>query len=178
MRPFISGDRVYLRMVQEEELFGPYMDWFHDDQVTHHMVKGAFPLTPQQQRSYFEQVINSSNNLVLAIVNRSDDVHIGNVGLHGIDWIHRVAELGIIIGESQYWGQGLAAEAIRLICRHGFAQLQLNRIELGVLETHHAAIRLYEKMGFQREGLKRNHIYKHGQYVNVVLMGMLKGELT
>ncbi|WP_261303482.1 GNAT family N-acetyltransferase [Paenibacillus andongensis] len=177
MKPFLSGNKVYLRQIEQEDLFGPYMDWFHDSEVTHHMLKGALPLSRKQQQDYFDQVINNSTNLILAIIHKEDNAHIGNVGLHNMDAIHRFAEMGVIIGNKDYWGKKLGEEAIRLICEHGFNQLNLNRIELGVIHSHKSAIRLYEKLGFRHEGVKRNHIFKHGNYVDVVLMAMLKGEM-
>jgi len=174
-QPFIIGERVYLRTIVQADLNQSYLDWFNDSEVTHHMVKGAFPQHIEQQKVYFENVIVSHDHLVLAIICNDEQVHIGNVGLHHIDPVHRYAELGIIIGDKRYWGKGYGAEAIRLICQHGFNQLNLHRIELGVLGCHAAAIRSYEKIGFQHEGIRRKQIFKNGQYEDVVLMGILQG---
>ena len=52
----------------------------------------------------------------------------------------------------------------------------LNRIELGVLENNLPAIRLYEKNGFVKEGIKRNSNYKNGKYISMIMMSLLKEE--
>jgi ribosomal-protein-alanine N-acetyltransferase len=129
-------------------------------------------------RQYYEQVVLSPKHLVLAVIDKESDAHIGNVGLHEINYLFQNAEMGICLGEKQYWGRGRGKEAIALICQHGFRQLNLQRIELGVLTTHRSAIKTYETIGFKHEGVKRKKVYKHGEFIDVVIMGMLKDELN
>jgi ribosomal-protein-alanine N-acetyltransferase len=120
----------------------------------------------------------SDSDLVLAIVAREGDVHVGNIGLHRIDWQNRCAEYGVVIGERDFWGRGIGTEATRLICRHGFDRLGLHRIWLGVFATHEVAIRMYERIGFKVEGTMREEILRDGRYLDKVIMGLLAGELS
>ncbi|NRF93658.1 GNAT family N-acetyltransferase [Paenibacillus frigoriresistens] len=176
--PFIKGHQIDLHPLLDKDLEGAYWSWFNDADVTRYMIKGATPNTPFLQKQYFNNVVGDvSNNLVLAIIFKENSEHIGNVGLHHINQIHRNAEMGVILGEKAYWGMGIATEAITLICKHGFEHLNLHRIELGVFEEHIGGIKCYEKIGFRREGLKREHVYKYGAYRNVVTMGLLREDL-
>src|SRR5213594_1853677 len=103
--------------------------------------------------------------------------HVGNLGLHKIDRVHRKAEVGIVIGEPSFWSQGYGTEAMRVVLRYGFDALGLNKISLDVLEYNTRALRTYERLGFQREGVHREDIYKDGRFVNVMRMSILAREL-
>jgi RimJ/RimL family protein N-acetyltransferase len=103
--------------------------------------------------------------------------HIGNLGLHKIDQVHRKAEVGIVIGEPTFWSKGFGTEAMRLALGYGFEDLGLNKISLDVLDYNTRAIRTYERLGFQREGVHREDVYKEGRFVNVLRMSILAREL-
>ena len=121
--------------------------------------------------------MRSTDDVVLAIIEPEGHSHIGNIGLHRIDWQHRSGEYGIVIGERDYWGRGIGSEATRLICDHGFRRLGLHRIWLGVFAEHEAAIAMYERVGFQVEATLCEAIFSDGRWHDQVLMRMLEGEL-
>jgi RimJ/RimL family protein N-acetyltransferase len=100
-------------------------------------------------------------------------VFVGNCGLIDIDWQNRSAEMGILIGEKQYWNQGFGSKAMRLLLKHGFENLNLHRLWLRVFETNQRAIRSYEKAGFTLEGKFREAQFLDGKYVDVMIMSML-----
>jgi hypothetical protein len=81
--------------------------------------------------------------------------------------------VGIFIGEKTLWNKGYGTEAMRLLLRHGFETLNLNRICLRVFETNPRAVRSYEKAGFMLEGRERQGMYKDGQYIDVLMMSIL-----
>jgi ribosomal-protein-alanine N-acetyltransferase len=176
---FLTGERCYLRPLREADLAGNWLHWFNDPEVTRHMLRGTFPATIESNAAFYNDVVvGSENNLVLAIVANDDDVHVGNVGLHRIDWQNRYAEFGIVIGERDFHGQGIGTEATRLICGHGFDRLNLHRIWLGVFAEHAAAIRMYERVGFKVEGTRREEILRDGRYQDKVVMGLLAEEFA
>ena len=72
----------------------------------------------------------------------------------------------------------LAHFAVKAIIAHAFNNMNLRRIELGVLENNAAAIHVYEKVGFVKEGLQRQSNYKNGKYVGMIMMGLLKDECS
>src|SRR6266571_2442749 len=93
------------------------------------------------------------------------------------DRVHRKAEVGIVIGQPSFWSRGYGTEAMRVVLRYGFDALGLNKISLDVLEYNTRALRTYERLGFQREGVHREDIYKDGRFVNVMRMSILAREL-
>jgi [ribosomal protein S5]-alanine N-acetyltransferase len=176
-RAFLVGERCYLRPPTREDVLGNWPHWFSDPEVTRHMLRGVFPQSVEAQLAFYEHVsAEQANDLVLAIVARDTDEHVGTTGLHRIDWVNRSAEFGIVIGERAYWRQGIGSEATKLIVGHGFDRLNLNRIWLGVFADHEPAVRLYERVGFQVEGRLRGAILREGRQHDQLIMGILAEE--
>jgi RimJ/RimL family protein N-acetyltransferase len=84
--------------------------------------------------------------------------------------------VGIFIGDKKYWSLGYGTEAMKLVLKHGFETLNLNRIFLRVYENNPRAIRSYEKAGYVHEGRMRQGHYQDGQYVDVLFMSVLRSE--
>ena len=101
---------------------------------------------------------------------------IGSCQLHSIHPVHRTAELQIRIGEGAERGAGRGSEAVVLLLNFGFRDLNLNRIFLHVFANNEPALRMYEKVGFTREGVLRRAAYIDGSYVDIVVMGILREE--
>lgn len=118
---------------------------------------------------------SSSVRCVIVDTEHEDDV-LGMISLLDINYINRSAALHIMIGGAENRGKGIGTFAVRAMIHHAFQNLNLRRIELGVLETNAPAIRLYEKTGFVREGVKRKSNFKNGEYVSMIMMGLLKEE--
>jgi [ribosomal protein S5]-alanine N-acetyltransferase len=175
-RPFIPGERCHLRPLTRADLEGNWSHWLNDPEVTRYMFRGALPASAESNEEFYESVRDSPNDLVLAIQAAEDDVHVGNVGLHRIDWVNRSAEFGILIGEKDYWGRGIGSEATANIVRHGFEQLNLHRIWLGVFADHESAVKVYERIGFQKEGTLREAILRDGETKDQLIMGLLARE--
>ncbi len=101
---------------------------------------------------------------------------VGLVDLVVNAWPHRDAFLGIGIGERADWGQGYGGEAMRLILRYAFDELNLRRVTLTVFEYNERAIHLYHKLGFKDEGRQRQRLRRDGRLWDVLFMGLLREE--
>jgi len=170
------GNRVYLRGLDESDLEGHYFDWFDDQEVCKGNSHGYFPNNPQRMASYLKRVYDDSSLLVLAIVTKENDIHIGNISLQNIDWISRSAEYAILLGEKEFWGKGLAKEASDLLLYHGFVRLNLFRIYCGTFDNNIAMQKLADYMGMKKEGLRRKASFKGGLYRDVIEYGILRDE--
>lgn len=171
--PFLIGDRLYLRGLEEEDLHGPYFQWFNDQEGDLYTNHAVFPNSMARMRAFFDRVTQGTNDLVLAIVLKDGDRHIGNVGLHRINWQHRRAELAIVIGEADARGKGYGPEAIQFVLKHAFGKLNLHRIALGVRADNTAAIHAYEKCGFVVEGRLRQNFVRDGVWYDTLCMAVL-----
>lgn len=174
--PFIVGKKFYLRALEKSDLAGNMFQWANDSDVTHYMFMGAVPNTMERLEGEYEQLLNSKNDVVLAVIDKKTDIHIGNVGLYAINWISRSAEFRIIIGEKDYWNKSYGTEATKLTVEYAFEKLNLNKVWLGVNAEHKGAIKTYEKAGFVNEGVLRQEIYRNGKYYDAVRMSILRDE--
>ena len=148
--------------------------WFSDPQVIRFLGRNS-PVTFAEEARWFRDYERRTDEQIFAIEVAGH--HVGNLGLHRIDRVHRKAEVGIVIGEPTFWSKGFGTEAMRVALRYGFDLLGLNKISLDVLEYNTRAIQTYERLGFQREGLHREDVYKDGRFVNVLRMSILAREL-
>ncbi len=173
---FIEGRKVILRTLDPKDAKGPYAKWFNNAETCKHNSHHAFPYYKGDAQSYIESINRSRKDLVLAITDKKNGSHIGNIALQKIDYISRNAEFAIILGNANYRGKGFAKEAAHLLVSHGFSVLNLNRIYCGTSNNNMAMKKLAESLGMKREGMRRKALYKAGRYVDIAEYGLLKNE--
>ncbi len=174
----IYGDGMRLRAVERDDI-PRFVRWLNDPETTQYLLIYA-PISTVDEERWFERLPERQNNYVFAFEALIDDqwIHLGNVGLHDIDWKNSNATFGIVMGEKQYWGQGYGTKATKLMLRFAFDTLNLHRVELEVFEFNPRAIRAYEKAGFQREGTRRQSLFKDGRYWDAHRMAILSEEFV
>jgi len=171
----INGRRVYLRALERADVERMHR-WINDPETSMYLLF-HLPFSLDQEISWYEGKQRSNDReLVLGIVDKGTDMHIGNVGLHNIDWVNSSAEIGIMIGEKEYWSKGLGADAMEAMLGYAFSDLNLYRVYLSVFSFNERAIRCYEKCGFVNEATLRDDVYKNNQYHDTIIMGILKDE--
>jgi UDP-4-amino-4,6-dideoxy-N-acetyl-beta-L-altrosamine N-acetyltransferase len=170
----IYGTLTRLRRIERDDI-PTFVRWFADPEVREFLLLNR-PISIAEEEQWFVQQLQSQNAELFAI-ETNDGIHIGNIGLHDINWLHRAAEMGIVIGHKQYWSKGYGSDAIRTLLRFAFDEMNLHRVQLTVYEDNARAIRAYEKCGFQHEGRLRDAVYRKGRYYDMLLMSVLSGEL-
>jgi [ribosomal protein S5]-alanine N-acetyltransferase len=174
--PFLEGKRIYLREVRLTDVNENYYRWMNDKEVTRYLESRFYPNSMEKLAEYVTTKLGDRNNIFLAIVQKDGDRHIGNIKLGPIDWIHRVGDLGLIIGEKDCWGKGYASEAISLVVEYAFGQLNLRKVTAGCYALNQGSIKAFQKAGFVIEGVRRQHYYCGGSYDDGILLGILRSE--
>ncbi|MGN6757780.1 MAG: GNAT family N-acetyltransferase [Thermomicrobiales bacterium] len=121
----------------------------------------------------------SGNAHWLLITTRADDgagEPIGRIGYVDLDRRNRHAEIAIQIGERAYWGRGYGSDAILAFLGYLFHELNLHKVWLRTETYNTRAQRAYEKCGFQRDGVLREHVFLGGQYHDSVIMSITEDE--
>jgi RimJ/RimL family protein N-acetyltransferase len=151
--------------------------WYEDGEFSR--LFDANPSYPRSENSihkWLDGLERDRDSYALAIrLTYSDDL-IGYAQIDGIQWTHGCGWLAVGIGSPDYRGKGYGTEAMRLILRFAFGELNLHRLQLTVFSYNERAIRLYERMGFQREGVFRECLLRDGQRHNMLLYGLLARE--
>lgn len=171
---FLPGDLVYLRPWERGDA-ATILPWINNAAVTRTLLIHR-PMNLQAEEKFIDEINASPNAVGLAVVERASHRVVGSVGLHDVEPSSRNAQFGIVIGDPADWGKGFGTEATRLIVRYAFETLNLHRVWLRVVASHTAAIRVYERVGFRREGVMREAHYREGCYADLVIMGLLRGE--
>ncbi len=169
----IRGQRTRLRAIEREDL-PTFVRWLNDPEVRQYLAM-YMPMSMAEEERWFERQLEDPDSRIFAI-ETEDGGHIGNIGLHSIDWKNRKALLGIVIGEKECWGQGYGSDAIRTLLGFAFGEMNLHRVFLTVYDYNERAIRCYEKSGFQHEGRLREARFSDSRYHDELMMGILQKE--
>lgn len=110
-----------------------------------------------------------------AVVLTEEDRMIGTCGFTRFDYANNIGEVGYVLNP-EYWGRGIAVEAVREVMRFGFETLQLHRIEAKFIEGNTASLRVMEKTGMRFEGYHRDSMLIKGTYRTIGVCGILREE--
>ena len=136
----------------------------------------ARPISASEAAKRFSGDEGDPSAVAFRIRTLKEDRLIGFVALHSIEWNNRAALLAIGIGEGEYRGKGYGSDALRLVLRYGFEELNLLRVGLDVISNNTAAVRAYEKVGFVHEGAMRKAVLRDGRHHDRLIMGILCDE--
>ena len=178
--PHLYGHNLRLRSAERTDI-PQFLQWINDPEVVENLEVYA-PMGIVEEESWFDAMKArpiDEHTLVIEVHPEGYDnkwVVIGNTSFFPINQKARSVEIGIMIGEKDCWNKGYGTETMRVMCRYGFEELNLNRIWLRVYDTNPRARKAYEKAGFVYEGTLRQAEYKHGRYIDVHLMSILKSD--
>ena len=173
---FLEGKRIYLRPIEENDLRGNYVSWLNDEEVNQYNSHHVFPYSLEQGLDFIQKSQKDKDTLILAVVTKRGNKHIGNISLQKIDYVSRSAEFAILIGEKKYWHKGYSKEASSLILSHGFKALGLLRIYCGTSSKNFSMQKLALALGMTLEGRRRRALFKNGQFVDILEYGILASE--
>jgi [ribosomal protein S5]-alanine N-acetyltransferase len=147
--------RVTLSPLLPEHVNETYVSWLNDPEVTKYTeVSGINTL--ESTCAYVEAALASNTAIVWRIL--CDDIrHIGNIRLSNISTHHQRAQIALMLGDRDYWGQGLATEAIKLVTAYGFEEMKFRKLSAGVIEPNKGSCRAFEKAGYHLEAVLENH---------------------
>lgn len=166
----LEGKRLYLRPIKDADAGPRYLGWMRDPDVVRYLEARFSEQTLEGLSDYVRAQLVATDVSFLAIVLKQGDRHIGNIKLGPVDRPHRRSDMGILLGERDCWGQGLAREAIELLSEHAFAALGIRKLTAGAYASNHGSIRAFEKAGFVIEARLRSHYRCGDEYVDGVLM--------
>jgi len=172
----LRGERVTLRAMTREDFV--HLARFEND-LGFVLAGGGDPPGPvplERLQREFEREISDPPKNKIEFAIEADGAFIGRCGLYNIDLNARHAELGIGIGEREYWGRGYGREAVGLLLDYAFRLRNFRRVWLEVHSANERGIRAYRSCGFAEEGRMREHVYLDNRYLDNVIMGVLRGE--
>ena len=103
--PYLTGKRIYLRPLAKSDINKRYLWWVNNSEIGRFLEVALFPTTQKELLDFYNRIKRSKTDLIFAIVTKDKNRHIGNIKLGNINYIHRYGDLGIIIGEKNFWGR-------------------------------------------------------------------------
>jgi len=173
---FLSSEKIYLRGVMEDDVNDEYYSWINDPEINQFLETRFLPRSQKDILSHVNKLDGNPNEIFFAICDIKNDKHIGNIKLGPINWYHRKGDISLLIGDKNYWGRGVATEAIHLVVEFGFKTLNLHKLNAGYYENNIGSAKAFEKCGFKVEGHFKDEYYCDGKYINGVRIGLLKKE--
>jgi RimJ/RimL family protein N-acetyltransferase len=173
----LIGNKVILRPYRRLDI-PLFLKWLNDPEVVQYLSL-YLPLNEWAEEKYIEHLghnFDKQVNWVIEAVTSGEPKPIGSLGLNEILPKDRMATFGIAIGEKDYWSQGYGTQAAGLLVKFGFEQMNLHRINSIVYAFNERSLKMHRRIGFQQEGIKRQAVFKNGQYHDVVEFGLLEDE--
>jgi RimJ/RimL family protein N-acetyltransferase len=172
--PYAIGKTIYLRAPEEEDLDSEWYTWLSDPEITHFLADRYLPNSKEKQNQFYQELKNSNTRIVLLIIDKKNDNLIGVCNLGNISWLHRKAEIAIIIGNKSYKQGTFAVETISLLLKTGFKHLNMKNIISARLANNDATKALENIFGFNEVGKFEKFIFNDGSYQDLIYSQLTK----
>ncbi len=169
----LPGRQLYLRPVTADDAGGNYLKWMNDVVITRYLETKAGTHTEASLREYIRGTQAGRDNLFLAIVLRDGDRHVGNIKMGPLNRRHLLGDIGIVVGEQDCWGRGVATEAIALLKDYAFQEVGMHKLTASCYASNGGSARAFEKAGFTTEAVRKDHFWSEGRWVDGIFLGCL-----
>jgi RimJ/RimL family protein N-acetyltransferase len=155
--------------------------WTHDAEFMRLMeIKPARPLSPAMVKKQYEaiekEMEEEKNLFYFTIRAREDDRLIGKALIEYVDWANGNGYIRFGIGESESRGKGYGSQAMKMLLRYAFGELNLFRVTAVVPAYNECAIHLFQKFGFVEEVCRRKALHRDGEFWDILGLGLLNAE--
>lgn len=162
----LQTDKIYLDILSDDNVSPDYVNWMNDYQITRYLESRWKAQTQQSIQDYIRYMNKSDNDILFGIFQKDERRHIGNIKIGSINWIHRNADIGLLIGDRNSWGKGYASEAIQLVTKYAFESLNLHKLWAGIYVGNEGSYKAFLKAGWSDAGLFKEHRFTEGKYVD------------
>lgn len=170
LAPYLVSERLYYKPLSLEYASDEYLFWLNDPEVLLYL-ESAGNYTKEKLISFLQEV-EKKEILFWAIHIKATGKHIGNIKIDPYNKRHNVAEYGIMMGDKSEWGKGYAREASETIIKYCFENLNLRKMTLGVVTENIPAVKLYECLGFKKEGIYVKQGLYNDHYCDIYRMAL------
>ncbi|MCM3163756.1 GNAT family N-acetyltransferase [Metabacillus litoralis] len=167
----IVSELVNLRALNKNDS-QQILKWINNPELKY-LTGTVYPISEFEHEKWFENKLTEKVNKMFGIEEKTTNNLIGVIGFNNTDFINRNTEIFVYIGNDEYWGKGIGTDAVKSIIKFAFEDLNLHRVSLGVFSYNSRAIKAYEKVGFETEGIMKESVFKAGKYHDKVLMAII-----
>lgn len=149
-----------------------YIRWLNDPRVTRYL-NAQFSFTQSMEEKWFEGIQTDPHRVHWAVM--LGETHIGSAGIEDLNWINRTGVTGLMIGEPEFWGKGVATAVMGRRAQYAFERLNLEALYTEIFVGNEGSLRAAQKTGYVEYGRKPFARYQEGHYIEAWL-GVLSRE--
>jgi RimJ/RimL family protein N-acetyltransferase len=163
--------RLRVDILQVDQVTESYVNWFSNKEVVQYSVNQYKKFSFEGQCSYVESCLKNNDLDLYGIFD--DTLHIGNIAINTLTNIHRRAELTYVVGDTRYWGKGVASFAVSKIVKFGKSKYKLNKLYASLASANFRSKRVLEKNGFVLEGIRKKHLFYNKEFFDQLDYGLI-----
>lgn len=168
---------IYLRKLELTDVTEDYLSWMNDYETVKYTESRFMQHSKESLIQFVKNANNSGNNYFFAIIDKKSGKHIGNIKIGNINSYHRFGDIGLIIGDKNFWGKGVATTAIKLCVDIAFKQLRLNRLSAGIYDLNIGSIKAFEKAGFVQESCEKSKYIFEAKFIDSYVYSIINNEI-
>ena len=174
----IPGKKTRLRALEKSDL-AKVWEWMNDEKVMWFWGEPFNTQSLAEVEQWFARLHETAGySSKQFIIETEEGIPIGRIFYEHLNAKHRRTELGIQIGEKEYWGRGYGTDATITFLDYLFNERGLHRVYLRLQSYNTRALKCYEKCGFIQEGILRHNTFTRGEYHDDLVMGILCDEFN
>jgi len=162
--------KVSIRRFEKRDITNK-VSWINDP-LNNAFLHYDLPLEVEKTEAWFERNKDATSRYDAVI--EADGIPVGLIGLLSIDYKNQKAEYYVLLGERAYLGKGIAGRATVQLLKYAFEDMLLNRVYLYTETENASAVKLYERIGFKREGIIKDDLFNKGRYIDRYIYGITK----
>lgn len=160
---------VFLRELTEQDINQNYLNGFANENVTEFLEVDGKKLTKEMVVEYMNKGRINNSYFMYAVCSKEGN-QIGNLKIGPINHTHKTSDLVTVIWDDNYWGKGLATEAIKLGNKIAFEKHNIRKLTGGIYSSNIGSIKAYTKAGWIKEGILQNHYIVNGKLEDRVIV--------
>lgn len=175
--PILKGQQVYLKELLEADVSHQYVQWLNTPEINQYLESRYQKQSTASCLKFIQNLQKQKNHCFWGVYCNMNNTHIGNIKLGPINFQYRRATIGLMIGDKDYWGKGIATEIINLVTQFSFSTLQLHKIDAGCYASNLGSKYAFLKAGYQVEGTLVDHFSINGSYEDCILLGKISNKI-
>ena len=169
-----ASSDLTLKILQPGDVTKHYIAWMNDKEIVQFTEQSEIKHTKETVTNFVQTMLLSEENFLFGIFFMF--LHIGNIKLGPVNFLHQKGDMSYIIGNKSFWGKGIATIIIREVVNFAFQELQLQKLYASVYENNIGSSKVLLKNGFIKEGHYIKDILFHGKRIDQLRYGLVKAE--
>jgi RimJ/RimL family protein N-acetyltransferase len=164
---------IELKPLTSENATTEYVEWLNNNEINQYLESRYTKHTIESIEKFISESNESLHEHLFGIFCKKTGKHVGNIKLGPVNIIYKRAEVGLLIGDKDYWGKGIATQAIQIICDYATNELNLHKVEAGCYSDNVGSLKAFEKVGFIVEGKIKHHFKKGSKWCDAYRLGKI-----